>query len=45
MAVEMVLVLGQHGRGVALVHDEDTVENSRRMLPTNRSAIGFARGA
>jgi hypothetical protein len=25
MAVEMVLILGQHGRGVALVHDEDMV--------------------
>jgi hypothetical protein len=26
MAVEMVLILGQHCRGVALVDDEDTVE-------------------
>jgi hypothetical protein len=40
---EVVLVLGQRRHRVALVDEEDVVEGSRRKLPTNRSAIAFAR--
>jgi hypothetical protein len=33
----------QHGCGVSLVENEDSVEEFARIIPTKRSAIAFAR--
>jgi hypothetical protein len=43
--VPMILIFGQRLAPVALVDDEIRSRSSRRMLPTNRSAMAFARGA
>ena len=45
MVVVMAFVLAQQGRGMALVDDQDAVEEFAARVPTKRSAIALARGA
>ena len=45
VVVVMVFVLPKRGHGVALVEDQDAVEEFATNVPTKRSAIAFALGA
>ena len=42
MVVVMAFVMAQQGRGMALVDDQDAVEEFAARVPTKRSAIGLA---
>ena len=42
MVVVMAFVLAQQGRGMALVDDQDAVEEFAARVPTKRSAIALA---